>query len=63
MRVRLFIPCFVDQFSPNVGIAMVRVLRQLNVEADFVSAQTGCGQFAFNTGYWDKARQLAKRHL
>jgi L-lactate dehydrogenase complex protein LldE len=62
MRVALFIPCFVDQFFPNVGIAMVKVLRRLNVDVDFPEKQTCCGQPAFNTGYWDEARQLAKRY-
>ncbi len=61
MRVGLFIPCIVDQFSTNVGIARVKVLRRLNVEVDFPPAQTCCGQSALNTGYWDEARQLAKR--
>ena len=62
MRVALFIPCFVDQLFPNVGMAMVKVLRRLKIEVDFPSAQTCCGQPAFNTGYWDEARQLAKRY-
>jgi L-lactate dehydrogenase complex protein LldE len=62
MRVALFIPCFVDQLFPNVGIAMVKVLRRLNVELDYPAAQTCCGQPAFNTGYWDEARELAKRY-
>jgi len=62
MRVGLFIPCFVDQLFPQAGIAMVNVLRRLNVEVDFPSAQTCCGQPAFNTGYWDEARQLARRY-
>jgi L-lactate dehydrogenase complex protein LldE len=62
MRVALFIPCFVDQLFPNVAIAMVTVLRRLNVEVEYPPEQTCCGQPAFNTGYWDEARTLAKRH-
>jgi L-lactate dehydrogenase complex protein LldE len=62
MRVALFIPCYIDQLFPNVGIAMVTVLRRLNVEVDVPQAQTCCGQPAFNTGYWDEARELARRH-
>jgi L-lactate dehydrogenase complex protein LldE len=61
MRVALFIPCFVDQLYPRVGIAMVTVLRRLNVAVEFPAAQTCCGQPAFNTGYWDEARPLAQR--
>src|SRR5712671_1915214 len=62
MRVGLFIPCFVDQLFPQVGIAMVTVLRRLKVDVDYPAAQTCCGQPAFNTGYWDEARQLAQRY-
>jgi len=62
MRVALFIPCFIDQLFPNVGIAVVNVLRRLNLEVDYPAAQTCCGQPAFNTGYWDEARQLARRY-
>jgi L-lactate dehydrogenase complex protein LldE len=62
MRVALFIPCFVDQFFPQVGMSMVKVLRRLNVEVDYPARQTCCGQPAFNTGYWDEARKLAQRY-
>ena len=62
MRVALFIPCFVDQLFPQVGIAMVTVLRRLNVYVYYPQEQTCCGQPAFNTGYWDEARELAKRY-
>jgi len=62
MRVALFIPCFVDQLFPNAGIAMVTVLRRLNVDVYYPQEQTCCGQPAFNTGYWDEARTLAKRY-
>ena len=62
MRVGLFIPCFIDQLFPNVGIAMVQVLRRLKLEVDYPAEQTCCGQPAFNTGYWNEARQLAQRY-
>ena len=61
MRVALFIPCFVDQFFPQVGKAMVQVLRRLKIEPEFPADQTCCGQPAFNTGYWDEARPLAQQ--
>jgi len=62
MRVAIFIPCFIDQLYPQVGIAMVKVLRRLGINPEFPAAQTCCGQPAFNTGYWDEARQLAQRY-
>jgi hypothetical protein len=62
MRLALFIPCFVDQFYPQVGAAMVAVLRRLGLAPEFPADQTCCGQPAFNTGYWDEARTLAQRY-
>ena len=41
---------------------MVKVLQRLNIEVDYPLQQTCCGQPAFNTGYWDEARELAKRY-
>ena len=29
MRVALFVPCFVDQLAPGVGIATARILSRL----------------------------------
>jgi L-lactate dehydrogenase complex protein LldE len=62
-KVSLFIPCFVDQLAPKVGLDAARVLRRIGCEIDFPEAQTCCGQPAFNTGYWDDARPVAERFL
>jgi L-lactate dehydrogenase complex protein LldE len=63
MRVSVFIPCLVDQFTPTTGRSMVRVLRHLGVEVDFPRGQTCCGQPAFNAGYRREAAGLAERFL
>jgi L-lactate dehydrogenase complex protein LldE len=63
MKVSLFIPCFIDQFYPQVGISMVRVLERLGCEVDYPEGQTCCGQPAFNSGYWDQARAVAEHSL
>ena len=63
MRVSLFIPCFVDQLTPRVGLAAAQVLRGLGHEVEFREAQTCCGQPSFNAGHWDVARDAALRAL
>jgi L-lactate dehydrogenase complex protein LldE len=63
MRVGLFITCLADQFMPNVGESLVKVLRRLDVEVTFNPAQTCCGQPAFNTGYRDEAHSVATQVL
>ncbi len=62
-RVHLFVTCIVDQFFPEVGEAVVRTLRALGDEVQFNPAQTCCGQPAFNSGYWNEAKPLARRLL
>lgn len=62
-NVAIFIPCFVDQLTPSVGIDMARVLRRIGYDVDFPKAQTCCGQPGFNAGYWTEARILAKRFV
>jgi L-lactate dehydrogenase complex protein LldE len=42
-RVTLFIPCFVDQFGPQIGLDMIRVLRRIGWEVNFSTEQTCCG--------------------
>ena len=63
VRASLFVTCVVDQFYPNVGESTVRVLRRLGVDVDFPEDQTCCGQPAFNAGFWQEARPIARRFL
>ena len=62
-RVALFIPCFVDQVCPQVGVDMARVLRRIGCDIEFPGEQTCCGQPAFNSGYWEDARAVARRFV
>lgn len=63
MRIGLFIPCYVDQFYPQVGLATVDVLERCGLDVDFPEAQTCCGQPMANVGLHDEARPLAQRFL
>ncbi len=63
MRAALFIPCYVDQFHPRVGLATARVLERLGVEVVFPEEQTCCGQPMANAGSADAAAPLARRFL
>jgi len=59
--VALFIPCYIDQFYPQVGEATARLLTRLGVPVVFPEGQTCCGQPAFNSGYWEEARRVVRR--
>ena len=63
MVVGLFIPCYVDQFYPDVGIATLELLEHFNVDVVFPEAQTCCGQPMANAGCTDDAGPLAHRFV
>ena len=50
MKAALFIPCYVDAFFPEVGIATLELLERLGVEVDYPLDQTCCGQPMSNSG-------------
>jgi L-lactate dehydrogenase complex protein LldE len=62
-KASLFVTCVIDQFYPQVGVSVVRVLRKLGVDVDFPMAQTCCGQAVYNSGFTRQARQLVLRVL
>ena len=51
MTVGLFIPCYVDQFYPNVAIATLELLEKQGVNVVFPLKQTCCGQPMANSGF------------
>lgn len=62
-QVSLFIQCLVDVMYPEVGEAMLAILRKLNITADCPLDQTCCGQPAYNAGYRKQARVAARRFI
>jgi len=62
-EVGLFIPCYVDQSYPEVGLATVKLLEHLKCPVDYPEAQTCCGQPMGNAGSAASARPLAERFL
>jgi L-lactate dehydrogenase complex protein LldE len=63
MRVGLFIPCYIDQFYPDVGLATLELLERFGCEVDYPEAQTCCGQPMANTGCWSDAAPLARKFI
>lgn len=51
MKVGLFIPCYIDQFYPQVAIAAMELLEKLGCEVCFPLNQTCCGQPMANSGF------------
>lgn len=51
MTIGLFIPCYIDQFYPNVAIATLQLLEKFGCDVLFPKNQTCCGQPMANSGY------------
>lgn len=59
MKTALFIPCYVNQFYPQVGIATYNLLEKLGVDLDYPTRQTCCGQPMANSGHEKDSIQSA----
>lgn len=51
MKVGLFIPCYIDQFYPQVGIATLQLLEKQGLRVEYPLRQTCCGQPLANAGF------------
>ena len=59
----LFIQCLVDGIYPQVGDALVKIFRKLEIDMICPVRQTCCGQPAFNSGYRREAAAAARRFI
>lgn len=57
--VQLMVTCLIDSLFPEVGEAVIEVLRRAGLGVHFPRGQTCCGQPAFNAGFRDEARSMA----
>ena len=51
MRVALFVPCYIDQFYPQVAVASLELLEKLGCQVVVPTEQTCCGQPMANSGF------------
>jgi L-lactate dehydrogenase complex protein LldE len=61
VKASIMITCLGDMFFPEVGVAMVKLLRRLGVTVEFPRGQTCCGMPLFNSGYHHDAALVAQR--
>ena len=59
-NVALFATCLVDLFRPSVGFAAVKLLEDSGCKVSVPTAQTCCGQPAYNAGDQKTAVQIAR---
>ena len=61
--VYFFGTCLIDTVFPRAGLAAMEVLRAAGVRVIFPQGQTCCGQPAYNSGYREEARVVARAQL
>ncbi|NYZ11491.1 (Fe-S)-binding protein [Azospirillum sp. RWY-5-1] len=61
--VYYFGTCLIDLFYPEAGMAGIELLQGQGVRVVFPQGQSCCGQPAYNSGYRDEARKVARAQL
>jgi L-lactate dehydrogenase complex protein LldE len=62
-EVYFYATCLVDLFFPDAGMAGIELLQAAGVRVIFPEGQTCCGQPAYNCGYWEEAREVARTQV
>lgn len=62
-KVYFFGTCLIDAIYPQAGLAAIRLLQRHGVQVVFPPEQTCCGQPAYNSGFIDEARAVARRQI
>jgi L-lactate dehydrogenase complex protein LldE len=62
-RVQLLVTCLIDRIFPDTGMSVVEVLERLGLDVQVPEGQTCCGQPAFNAGYLDDTRAMARHTI
>ena len=60
LNVGLFVPCYIDQFYPQVAVATLRLLERFGCDVVYPEGQTCCGQPMANSGF--EGESVASMH-
>jgi L-lactate dehydrogenase complex protein LldE len=61
--VYFFGTCLIDLLFPRAGLCAMRLLHREGIRIIYPQGQTCCGQPAYNSGYRDEARAVARAQL
>ena len=61
--IYFFGTCLVDLMYPQAGVSAMQLIQRAGVKVIFPPAQTCCGQPAWNSGYRDEARSVARGQI
>ena len=61
--VYFFGTCLIDALFPESGLAAIRLLQHQGIEVVFPQNQSCCGQPAYNSGFPEEARAVARQQM
>lgn len=62
-KVYFFGSCLIDLCYPQAGLAGIELLRRAGIEVIYPQRQSCCGQPAYNAGFPEEARKVARQQL
>ncbi len=62
-EVYFFGTCLIDLIYPRAGLSAVQLIQREGVRVIYPQQQTCCGQPAWNSGYRDEARAVARQQI
>ena len=62
-KIYFFGTCLIDTLYPEAGLDSMRLIAREGVKVIFPADQTCCGQPAWNSGFRDEARAVARQQL
>ena len=63
MKAYYFGTCVIDACFPQAGLAGIELLQRGDVQVIFPQEQSCCGQPAYNSGFPDEARKVARHQI
>lgn len=61
--VYFFGTCLIDMFYPQAGLAGIKLIQHEGLRVVFPLGQSCCGQPAYNSGFFDEARAVARKQI
>ncbi len=63
MDVEVFIPCCIDQFTPQTGENLIHLLQNLGHKVIYNKEQTCCGRLLYDNGNWAEAKEIGEKFI
>ncbi|MBP1630401.1 MAG: (Fe-S)-binding protein [Bacteroidetes bacterium] len=63
MNVNVFIPCCIDQFTPQTGLNLIALLEKLGHNVTYNEEQTCCGRVLYDNGNWAEAKEVGEKFI